>query len=144
MKPRRLLVSLILLLGLSASFGLRPTPARAADTYNPNPSADCGSDLKLSTPIDGNYCLRGQTAEGEGQGGIIVTYLRVLIKFLSGIFGVLVLLMILISGFQYMTSAGSPDAVKAAKSRLTNAIIGLILFILMFGILNYLIPNGVF
>lgn len=73
----------------------------------------------------------------------IYVYLRAIIKFMSGAIGLAVVLMIIVSGIQYMTSAGNPAAVAAAKSRLFNAVLGLLLFVLMFGILNALIPGGV-
>lgn len=44
--------------------------------------------------------------------------------------------MIVISGIQYIVSQGNPEGIKAAKSRLANAIVGLILLSLMFVILR--------
>lgn len=59
-------------------------------------------------------------------------------NFLVGIFGAIFVLMIVIAGVQ-MTSAGdSPDRLKAAKSRLTNAIVGLVFLVLMRAILALL------
>ncbi len=52
--------------------------------------------------------------------------------------GVAVVLAIVIAGFQYITSAGNPDSVKSAKKRLGQAIIGLVLFLMMYGILKFL------
>jgi hypothetical protein len=66
-----------------------------------------------------------------------------IIKFLSGAIGLVIVLMIVIGGVQYITSAGDPGAVKAAKGRIVNAIVALILFILMFAILNFIIPGGI-
>jgi hypothetical protein len=66
-----------------------------------------------------------------------------IIQFLSGAVGLVVVLLIVIGGVQYITSAGDPAGVKAAKSRITNAITGLVLFLLMFAILNFLIPGGI-
>lgn len=65
------------------------------------------------------------------------------IKFLSGAVGLVVVLMIVVAGIQYITSAGDPGRVKEAKNRITNAITGLILFVLMFAILNFIIPGGI-
>jgi len=41
--------------------------------------------------------------------------------------GALAVLMIIIAGIRYMTSAGSENGIKAAKSTLTYAIIGLLI-----------------
>lgn len=73
----------------------------------------------------------------------IHAYLAAVIKWLSGLIAAAAAIMIVVSGIQYITSSGNPDATKAAKSRLTNAILGIILFIFMFAILNWLIPGGV-
>ena len=99
-------------------------------------SSSC-SGVTLSSPLTGNNCASGSQ-------GVIFAYLDMVIQFLSGLVGVFIVLMLIIGGVQYITSAGDPGAVKAAKSRITNAIIGLVLFIMMFAILNFLIPGGVF
>lgn len=79
-----------------------------------------------------------------GTGNPIFAYARAIIQFVAGIFGLVAVLMIIIAGFQYMTSAGNPDAIKKAKSRIANVILSIILFALMFAILQYLLPGGVF
>jgi hypothetical protein len=74
----------------------------------------------------------------------IIEYSKGIIKFLSGAVGLVVVLMLVISGVQYVTSQGNSDQVKNAKNRLTNAVVGLILFIMMYGILEVLIPGRIF
>lgn len=118
--------------GLSAAVTLVPTLAYAAD------AAEC-KVVTLSTPL-----LNGQGSVSScAKGGIIFAYLRMIIQYLSGAVGLVVVLLIVIGGIQYITSAGNPAGVKAAKTRITNAITGLILFLLMFAILNFLIPGGI-
>jgi hypothetical protein len=53
-----------------------------------------------------------------------------------GIAGGIALLLIMVSGYKYMTSQGNPEAVKAATEQLTSAIIGLLFIILSFVILE--------
>ncbi len=65
-----------------------------------------------------------------------------IIRFLSAGVGIVIVLMIVISGIRYITSAGNPEAIAGAKKMLTNAIIALLLFIFMAAILNFLIPGG--
>jgi hypothetical protein len=52
--------------------------------------------------------------------------------------GVVALFMIIYSGFRFVTSGGDPKGVENAKKTLTWAIIGLILILLSFGIINFL------
>ncbi len=50
---------------------------------------------------------------------------------------------IIISGIQYMTSAGDPGAMTKAKNRLTQVIVGILAFGLMWVFLQWLIPGGI-
>lgn len=101
-------------------------------------AASCtGNDVKtpVTTSVDyGTNC-------SNGSNGLIINFLLDIVKYLGGLVGLLVVLMIIIGGVQYITAASNPKGIEAAKSRITNAVIALILYILMFGILNYLIPG---
>lgn len=52
--------------------------------------------------------------------------------------GVIALLMIIFSGFKFMTSSADPKKVEGARGTLVWAIIGLILILFAFGILNFI------
>jgi hypothetical protein len=121
-----LALALTTALGLGGLLSLVAQPAYAC------------TDVTLSSPIDSSTSVK---CSGNG---LIFNYLIIIIQFLSGAIGLVIVLMIVIGGIQYITSAGDPGAVKAAKGRIVNAITGLVLFILMFAILNFLIPGGVF
>lgn len=56
-------------------------------------------------------------------------------NWIVGLVGLVIVLMITIGGVQMVASAGSPDAVKAAKSKITNAIMSLVVLISMRAIL---------
>lgn len=101
----------------------------------------CGDrGVHLSVPLPG----RGDCIFGSpGSGGVIMAYVRLVIAFLSSLVGLVVILMLVIAGVQYITAAGNSSQVAAAKGRIQNALIGLFLFILMYAILNYLIPGGI-
>ena len=70
-------------------------------------------------------------------------YLKDILKLLSGAVGGVIVLMLVIAGIQYITSAGEPTAIKSAKNRIMNAIMALVLFLMMFAILNFIIPGGI-
>jgi hypothetical protein len=112
-------------------------------TTSPSAAAftgDCGNGgVKVSiTPSgSGNNCVGSKTDNP------IYAYLRTIIKFAGGLFGILMVLMIVVSGIQYTTSAGNAQGIESAKKRIGNAVLGIILFLLMGAILNYLIPGGV-
>ncbi len=56
-------------------------------------------------------------------------------NWIVGLVGLVIVLMIVVGGVQMIASAGSPDAVKAAKSKITNAIMSLVVLISMRAIL---------
>lgn len=85
-----------------------------------------------------------EVCPGPDGGGVIIAYLKVILQFLSGGVGIVILLMLTIAGVQYMTAVGQPEQVKAAKSRIQNAITGLVLFLIAFAVLNLIIPGSIF
>lgn len=60
------------------------------------------------------------------------------VNLLVGIFSAVFVLMIVIAGVQMASAGDSPDRLKAAKGRLTNAIVGLVFLVLMRAILALL------
>lgn len=99
-----------------------------------------GSCVQIALPIFGNNtCVQND----KGNGGAIVVYLRDVLKLLSGLVGITIIIMIIWAGIQYITSAGDPSGTKDAKNRLVNALTALLLFLMMFAILQFLVPGGI-
>lgn len=92
-----------------------------------------GSDL-----AGDSHCL------GSKEQNPIYKMIARFVQIFTGIFGLLLVGMIIYAGIEYITAQGSPDHVKSAKSHLEQAATGLVLFVLMFGILELIIPGGVF
>ena len=59
-----------------------------------------------------------------------------IIPIVLGLAGFITVIMIVISGIQFITSSGNPEAAAAAKNRLVYAIIGFVVIILAFAILQ--------
>lgn len=74
----------------------------------------------------------------------IVTRINDIVKFLSALVGIVIAGTIIVGGIQYATSADRADAVSAAKKRITNGLVALVIFILTFSFLQWLIPGGIF
>lgn len=66
------------------------------------------------------------------------------IKWLSLGIGILAVFGLVISGIQYAAAQDNPQAVSGAKTRIYNIVIGIAIFATMFGLLQWLIPGGVF
>lgn len=71
-------------------------------------------------------------------------YINPLLQFLTVGFGVIVTIMIVIGGIQYSASGGDPQGVAEAKKKISNAVVALIAYGLLFSLLQFLVPGGVF
>lgn len=111
-----------------------------ANKVRPDSDADCGDGVKVSgvwgSLVGSDRCVGGK------QQNPIYKMLSIIIGFASGILGLVLVLMVVISGLQYVTSEGNPDRTKSAKDRLKGAATGLVLFVIMFAFLQLILPEG--
>jgi hypothetical protein len=56
----------------------------------------------------------------------------------------IVVVFIVVGAIQYMTATGNQDKTKKGIETIRNAIIALVLYLIMWVLLNYLVPGGVF
>jgi hypothetical protein len=77
-------------------------------------------------------------------GNPIVKDINQVVGFLSAGVGIIVTGVIIVGGIQYMTAGDNPQAITAAKKRITNGLIALVAFLFMFAFLQWLVPGGVF
>jgi hypothetical protein len=71
-------------------------------------------------------------------GGSLSPTISTLLTWSLGIAGGIAFILLIIAGFQYVTSAGDPKRAKAAQELLTSAIAGLIFIALSVLILNFI------
>ena len=69
------------------------------------------------------------------------TFLPAMFNLLITLAGIAALIMIMVGGYQYMTAGGSETRTGSAKDRIKNAILGLILALCSYLILNTINPN---
>lgn len=74
----------------------------------------------------------------------IIAYIVTFINILSGLVGIVVVIMITVGGIQYAAAGSNPQAVAAARKRISNAVLALVLYIFMFAFLQWLVPGGIF
>jgi hypothetical protein len=114
--------------------GTTPTPAATTPTpaaQIPSKSDDCSSGNSA------NCCT-------ETNCDLVTEYVNPTIDFLAAGVGIVVVVMMVIGGIQYITSQDDPQKVSQAKSRITNALFALLLFALMYSLLEWLVPGGIF
>ena len=123
--------------------------------YVPPNSGDIAGNLStdpvcIALPIKSGSQNQGRCSKGQveinnnaGTGGAIIEYLKAFLFVLNGLVGGIIVLVLVLAGVQYITSAGDPGRIKNAKGRVQAAMTGLVLYLMMYAILNFLIPGGV-
>lgn len=74
---------------------------------------------------------------------IIDNFVNPAIRLLSVLVGIAAAIGIIIGAIQVSTSAGDPQKAANGKNHIRNAIIAIVTYVLLFVILNWLIPGGV-
>jgi len=151
MRPMRRVVRLLLAagwLGLLAA-PVVAGPAVLAQVNPPDVTSDACVGIGLPV-LSANLPGTCTTTAGQpgisndpATGGAIVNYVRQWLYLLNLAVPGVILLMIIIAAVQYLTAGANPTSVKSAKSRLINAMIGLVLWLMMFAILQFLVPGGI-
>lgn len=110
------------------------------------PSGKAG--LKINDKTDTTKCQPlGNTCDqktGVCSDNPIVATLNTIVKFLSGLVGVVIVGVIIFGGIQYALAGDKAEAVTAAKKRIANGVIALFVFLFIFAFVQWLIPGGVF
>jgi hypothetical protein len=129
-------------------FVLPPTPAHAAEP--------CGVPgaiqmqvyipfISATIDVDGKPChyLKSFTEPGDNTKdvGTLPDYIKGLFTFSISIAGLVAMVMIMVGGLQWTMAGGHTDRVKAAQTRISNAIIGLLLLLFSYTILATINPK---
>ena len=64
-----------------------------------------------------------------------------IINAVIGVLGIVCVVVIIIGGINYMTSAGDAGKVKKAKDTILYGVIGLVICVLAFAIVNFVLAN---
>ena len=76
-------------------------------------------------------------------GASLTEIVQSILNWIFGIIGIVAVVMIIIGGINFMTSAGDPGKVKKGKDTILYGIIGLVVALLAFAIVNFVL-NGIF
>ena len=90
---------------------------------------------QVSKGIDTATTSEMQGKSIDGKDGLIKTVVNVLLWAV----GILSVIMIIFSGFRYITSAGDASKTKSAQSTLIYSVVGLIVAIMAYAIVNMVI-----
>ena len=80
----------------------------------------------------------------SGGGNGITDVLCLAVSIFMVAVGILVAIGIVIVGLQYLTARDNEEQVRKSKRRLFHIVIGVAVYILMWPLVNWLLPNGMF
>lgn len=108
-----------------------PATSYAWDPFGPE-TVDCDSGGKQAKSA---VCKDPGGDPLAGPDGLLIK----LTNIVAYIAGIAAIIMIIISGINFMTASGDPAKVSSARSSLTNAIIGLVVIIMAKAIITYVV-----
>lgn len=83
----------------------------------------------------------GVTASGGGGQPTLGAQIKTLVNVLLFILGAIAVVMIVIGGIRYSTSNGDSGSIKTAKDTILYAVIGLIVAIMAYAIVNFVVGS---
>ena len=90
--------------------------------------------IRFAADADPGKYIKG---DGDGLPGTIINIINAVI----GILGLVCVIVIILGGVQYMVSTGESSKVKKAKDTILYGVIGLVICVLAFAIVNFVIKN---
>ncbi len=101
---------------------------------------DQRQQANASSPVGCAY----SDLQNQSDNCTIMHYVNIVIDVLSAAVGIIVIIMIVAGGIQYITAGGDPQRVTAAKARIANAVLALVAFLFLFAFLQWIVPGGLF
>ena len=98
--------------------------------------------VKTAISVGGSNCV--PIGGGGLQGNAIFIYVTSILRVVSALAGIATVGGFIWGGILYITARANAGQVEKAKSVMINSVIGLLLFIFMYAILQFLVPGGVF
>lgn len=94
------------------------------------------------------YCYAGQRTftsiiaiNGDNTFAGLADYISTLYKYLVPVMALVAIVMMMIAGLQYILSRGNPSAVKQAKERIVQAVVGIVLLLSAYTLARLLDPR---
>ena|SRR5687768_849901 len=119
-KIKQLVVALALVVGLGATVFAAPTVG-AVNVFD-----QCGSNA------DAAVCKAQSEDSATGM-------IKIVINILLFIIGIIAVIMIIVGGIRYTLSNGNASSVKEAKDTILYAVVGLIIAMMAYAIVNFVV-----
>ena len=103
------------------------------------PVPDTGTRKSVRDKLEAVADSSGVTVGAKGQKGGLVKVIATIINALLALVGVIVTILIIYSGFLWMTAAGNPEQLKKAKTIMIQAVTGLIITMAAYFISDFVV-----
>ena len=101
--------------------------------------AACPTGDKASTAKD-QVLVGTDTAGSDCSGNDVLDFIRAIVDIVSIVVGVAAVIMIIVSGFKYITSSGDANRIGSAKNTLVYALIGVAIAALAQFLVHFVLP----
>jgi hypothetical protein len=92
-----------------------------------------------AAPVDVLNDCRDNSQVCDGGGDQVWTVLKGIINLLITIAGIVSVIMIIVGGIKYSTSGGDAKAISSGKDTLVYAVVGLVISVMAFAIVNFVL-----
>lgn len=79
------------------------------------------------------------SAQGEDQAVDLVSQIKIITNTMLFVIGVVAVIMLIVGGFRYIFSGGNSQNVNAAKDTILYAVIGIVVALLAYAIVNFVL-----
>ena len=124
-----------LLINLSIPVVLADEPA------DPNPSTSAVSGLIKNDTSQTDALKESAGFAGFDSNLTLADVIATVIEIALGLLGVVFIVLIVLSGYQWMTAGGNEEVVTKATGRIKNAIIGLVIVLAAYAITAFVFSN---
>lgn len=96
---------------------------------------------KDGNKVGSNFTGESYNCSCDEDGSSIYGLLRLILNIMTIGIGILGIIGITIVGIQYLTAGGNEEQTRKAKQRLIEIVIGLVVYIALYALLSWLLPN---
>ena len=109
-----------------------------------NPSSNCACKNTVVQGKTVNNCTNNAVTCTGQNCDLIIKYVNPAIDLFSVLFGLIAVGSLILGGINYSASGGDPQKAAQAKSRITNTIVAVIAYMLLYSFLQFIVPGGAF
>ena len=142
LKHKGLRLGFVVLLGVFAGLWMPISQSVLAEPVPVDYVADVTCPSGQTVQNDGNTCCPSNIPQNNAMACLFAKYINPAIQLLSALVGVVVVIAVIMGAIEYSSSAGDPQKANSGRQHITNALLALLAYILLYAFLEFLIPGG--